>query len=101
MTHATRPIPSSVFLVGSSGGLETNTNTSLFFSLMPVLRFPIGSPIRANGMEKMVIASESLRMTVSDMMNVDEDNACEWLLKVLLHVVLLIYRCDYIDSKLL
>jgi hypothetical protein len=68
---------------------------------MPVLRFPIGSPIRANGMEKMVIASESLRMTVSDMMNVDEDNACEWLLKVLLHVVLLIYRCDYIDSKLL
>lgn len=67
-TYATRPISSSVFFVGSSGGLDTSTNTSLFFNLMPVDRFPMGKPIRLKGIEKMVMALLSLRMTVSDML---------------------------------
>lgn len=55
-THATRPISFNVFFVGSSGGLDTKTNTSLFFNLIPVDRFPTAKPIRLNGMEKIVIA---------------------------------------------
>jgi hypothetical protein len=65
-THLTVPILLISAFVASSHGVETNTNTSLFFNLIAVDLPPMGkTPNLENGMEKMVMDGERARMTRS------------------------------------